>query len=119
MKAKNSVFCLELGKFDIKWRLTVLLLFYVLLLGMIQVEMNEYKGELIEIEKANKLENMKAGQFDRYTPYSVYGIRLISLPAPLNFLSAFQVYGSLVAAVDTGTKLIIYESRKGCYYRYG
>jgi hypothetical protein len=113
MKAKNSVFCLELEKFDTRWNLTVLLLFYVLLLGMIQVEMNEYKGELIEIEKASMLEKEKASQFNRYTPYGVHGIRLISLPAPLNFLSASQVYGSLVAAVDTGTKLIIYESRKG------
>lgn len=75
--------------------------------------MKEYKGELKEIEIANRLENLKAGQFDRYTPYSVYGVRFIIMPAPLNFLQTFLVYNDLVSAVDTGTKLLIYESRKG------
>jgi hypothetical protein len=89
------------------------LVFYVILTAMAQVDMKEYKGELKEIEIANRLEKLKAGQFDRYTPYSVYGVRFVIMSTPLNFLQVFQAYNDLVSAVDIGTKLLIYESRKG------
>lgn len=113
MKTKDSIFYLEFKTFAGKWHLRIILLLSVLLLAMAQVGMNEDRAELKEVEIANSLENRKASQFHRYTPYSVYGIRLISRPSSLSFLSTFQVHGCLVAAVDTGTKLVIYESRKG------
>jgi hypothetical protein len=93
--------------------MVVVLVFFVMLMAMAQVDMKEYKGELKEVDTANQLQKLNAGQFDRYTPYSVYGVRFVIMPSPLNFLQAFGVYNDLVSAVDTGSKLLLYESRKG------
>ncbi len=88
-------------------------MFFVILMAMAQVDMKEYLGELNEVEAANRVEKLNAGQFDRYTPYSVYGVRFVIRPATLNFLQVFRVYNDLVSEVDSGTKLLIYESKKG------
>ncbi|UCH97373.1 MAG: hypothetical protein JSV88_11120 [Candidatus Aminicenantes bacterium] len=113
MNTSKSIFYLEFKKSCGKWHVLVILVFYVILMVMAQVGMNEYKGELKEVEIANRLEKLKAGQFDRYTPYSVFGVQFIIMPTPLNFLQTFQVYNDLVSAVDSGTKLLVYESKKG------
>jgi hypothetical protein len=113
MNTSKSIFYLEFKRSCSNRHLAVALVFFFILMAMAQVDMQEYTGELKEVEIANRLEKLKAGQFDRYTPYSVYGVRFVIMPTPLNFLQAFRVYNDLVSAVDTGTKLLIYESRKG------
>ncbi len=86
---------------------------FIFLLALMQIGINDYKAKLKDIEISNNLEILKARQFDRYTPYSVYGVRLNCMPSPMNFLLTFKIYGGLSAAVDTGTKLKIYEDKKG------
>ena len=113
MNTSKSIFYLEFNRSCGRWHLGAALVFFFLLMAVAQVDMQEYKGELKKVEIANQLEKSKAGQFDRYTPYSVYGVRFVILPTPLNFLQAFRVYFDLVSEVDTGSKLLIYESRKG------
>ncbi len=113
MKTNKSIFYLEFKRSCGKWHLAAVLVFFFMLMAVAQVDMKEYLGELKEIEYANQSEKLKAGQFDRYIPYSVYGVRFVIRPGPLNFLQVFAVYNALVSEVDTGSKLSIYESRKG------
>lgn len=113
MNTSKSIFYLEFKRSCGKWHLVVALVFFFLLMAVAQVDMQEYKGELKEVEFSSQLERLKAGQFDRYTPYSVYGLRFVIMPTPLNFLQVFRVYNELVSEVDTGSKLLVYESRKG------
>ncbi|MCP5052334.1 MAG: hypothetical protein GY940_34520 [bacterium] len=95
------------------WILTAAVLLCAFLLYMVQMGIWETHEEIKEVKTASNLEAVKHKQFDRYTPYSVYGVRFHCMPTTLNFLLTFQLYDSLGSAVDSGTKLIIYESRKG------
>lgn len=113
MTEKKSIFYLEYKSFFIKRKLFILLPVFILLLAMMQTEIIENKSQRQEIKIANKLENSRAKQFDGYTPYSVYGVTVYGMPAPMNFLSTFKMYSALTAAVDVGIKLIIYQSKKG------
>ncbi len=113
MNTSKSIFYLEFKRSCGKWYLLTVLAFFSILMAVARVDMKEYLGELKEVEYANQSEKLKAGQFDRYTPYSAYGVRFVIRPAPLNFLQVFAVYNDLVSEVDTGTKLSLYVSKKG------
>jgi hypothetical protein len=113
MSEEKSIFYIEYKKFICKRNILILSLFFVLLLVMMQIEMNEFKSEKKDILISSEIEKLKANQFDRYTPYGAYGLRLISLPSPMNFLLTFKIYSGLVATVDCGIKLEIFENKKG------
>ncbi len=113
MKPKKTSFYLEFKQLFCIRHLAIIAIFFALLLVIAQIDIIEYKKELKEIDIANKLEKLKVEQFDRYKPYAAYGIRFFTMPSPLNFLSGYKIYGGLIAAVDHGTKLSIYETKKG------
>lgn len=105
---------MELKHFAKKKRIfvTFILLFFGLL-GVFQVQLGEFKAEVKETEKANKLEKQKPGQFAGYTPYSVYGLHFICMPSPLDFLNNFKIQNGLESSADVGSKLNITEDKKG------
>lgn len=113
MKPSKSSFYLDFKELTCTRNLVIIGIFYILLLGIAQMDIIGIKKEIKEIEIANKLEKLKFEQFDRYKPYAAYGIRFFTMPSPLNFLSGFKIYGGLIANVDHGTKVNIYETRKG------
>jgi len=113
MKPIKSLYYLEFKKLSCFWNLATLFILFALLLGIEQLGIIEYKKELSEIEISNKLEKLHGEQFERYQAYAAYGIRFYMMPCPLSFMSGFKIYSNLVAVVDHGTKLNIYEARKG------
>ncbi|MCX6581479.1 MAG: hypothetical protein NT166_15000 [Candidatus Aminicenantes bacterium] len=112
MKPSKSSFYLDFKELTCTRNLFIIAILYVLLLGLAQIRIIEDKVELKELEITNRLEKLKAEQFNEYVPYSVYGIRLFTMPSPLNFLSIFKIDSGLIAAVDSGTALKIYETKK-------
>lgn len=114
MKPKQSIYRMQLKRvLKMKRILLTFLLLYFGLLGMFQVQVSEYKNEAEETRSAAKLENQKAGQFSGYTAYSVYGLHFTCLPTPLDFLLGFKIHNGLGSSADVGTRLNIYEDKKG------
>ncbi len=112
MGKEKSIFYLEFKKFVIRRNIFILAVIFVLLMLLVQVEMIEYNDSIKNIEFSSDLEQLKAKQFDRYSPYGVYGIQLTAIPSPMKFISTLDLYSSLSASVDSGTKLKIYETKK-------
>jgi len=112
MKPKKTSYYFEFKQMFCLRYVIIIAIFFALLLAIAQMDIIANKKEIKEIEIANKLEKLKVEQFDRYKPYSVYGVRLFSMPSSLNFLSSFKIHSGLIAAVDTGTTLRIYETKK-------
>ncbi|MDQ1351405.1 MAG: transporter permease subunit [Acidobacteriota bacterium] len=112
MKPSKSSFYLDFKELTCTRNLVIIAILYGLLLGLAQIKISEDKVVLKELEITNRLEKLKAEQFNEYVPYSVYGIRLFTMPSPMNFLSIYKVNNGLIAAVDSGTALKIYETKK-------
>ncbi len=114
MKPKQSIYRLEL-KWSLKKKrvLFTYILLFLVLLGMFQVRVREYIAEAKEAQKVAGLETQKAAQFSGYTAYSAYGLHFTCLPTPLDFLLAFKIYNPLSSSTDVGTKLNLYEDKKG------
>jgi len=113
MKPSKSLFYLDFEDLTCARNLIIIAILYLLLLGLCQIQLSESKTELNELDITNKLEKLKVEQFYEYVPYSVYGLRLFTMPSHLKFLSNFKIGSGLIAAVDTGTTLRIYETKKG------
>ncbi|MCU0286719.1 MAG: hypothetical protein MUF15_09995, partial [Acidobacteria bacterium] len=81
MEPEKSLYYLEFKKLNCRRNQVIILILFAILFFTAQLDINEDKKELKDINLTNKLEKLKVEQFDRYVPYSVYGIRLFTIPS--------------------------------------
>jgi hypothetical protein len=97
-----------------KINLTLYLIFFALLLLVLQDGISSYKSTLDDKDIFQETEKLKVQQYVLYTHYGAYGIRLKVIPSPLSVIfNNTSVFEDLIANVDSGERLNIYNSFKG------
>ncbi len=112
MPGENAIIPGAFKRFVKKQRVLLVLIF-ILLMAMAQFGFIDYNITKNEVEKSPKLEKIIPDNLKKYTSYGVYGVRFNSLPSPFSFLVNFKPYHSLIASVNSGTGLKIYDTKKG------
>ncbi len=102
----KRIFCIR--------NLLILMVFIALLFFFMIDGIQNYKNFLANKETFLETEQNKVTQFVLITQYGGYGIRLMFIPLPLCILfHNSSVFNELMANVDTGERLNIYNSFKG------
>lgn len=114
MAAFKAFFILELKRFINKKNLTIFIVFLLLTLFLVQIHINQYKHAAANNRKFKEIEALKVNQFLNYTQYGLYGFRVFFNPSPVSiFFSHSGAFSELVSNIDTGEKMIFYNSIKG------
>ncbi len=110
----NAIFTFEAKRLLIKRNIVIFAVIFLVLAAFSREGINDYKsildnrGPFIETEKG------KVSQYLNYTQYGTRGVRLLLIPGPLSVIfNDLSVYNGLVANVDTGDGLYIYNTFKG------
>lgn len=114
MKFFRAVFRLEFKRFWCKRNVLIFLVFFLLLLYFLQDGINNYHSILSNKDLFQETERTKVDQYVLYTQYGAYGIRLLFIPSPLSVVfNNSSVFNGLIAGVDSGERLNIYNNFKG------
>ena len=110
----KSVFTFEAKKLLIKRNVVLFFVIFLILSAFCREGINEYKTILDNREPFLETEKGKVSQYLNYTQYGTRGVRLLLIPGPLSVIfNDLAVYRGLVANVDTGDGLYIYNNFKG------
>jgi ABC-type transport system involved in multi-copper enzyme maturation permease subunit len=83
-------------------------------LFLVQTHIDQYKHAAANNRKFKEIEALKVKQFLNYTQYGLYGFRVFFNPSPVSiFFSHSGAFSELVSNIDTGEKMIFYNSIKG------
>jgi hypothetical protein len=114
MHTFKAFFILELKRFFGKRNGMLILLLFLLSLLFIQNGINEYKNILDHKEKFQEIEESKVSSYISYRVYGTYGFRMLFVPAPITvFFNKSGLISDMTSYVDSGERLIIYNSLKG------
>lgn len=114
MHTFKAFFILEFKRFFGKRNGVIILLLLLLSLLFIQNGINEYKNILSHKKKFQQIEKTKVDSFINYRLYGFYGFRMLFVPAPITiFFNKSGVISDMTSYVDSGERLIIYNSLKG------
>jgi len=93
-----------------KRNLTVLVIFLVLCIGLVEVGIRQYRDMEKRKETFRELERKKVEQIVNYDQYSGYGFRLFFMPCSLStlFFNSSH-FTELTCSIDSGEKLNIYS----------
>jgi len=114
MHTFKAFFILEFKRFFGKRNGMLILMLFLLSLLFIQNGINEYKNILDHKEKFQEIEESKVSSYISYRVYGAYGFRMLFVPAPITiFFNKSGVISDMTSYVDSGERLIIYNSLKG------
>ncbi len=114
MAAFKAFFILELKRFINKKNLIIFIVFLLITLFLVQIHINQYQHAAENNRKFKEVEALKVKQFLNYTQYGLYGFRVFFNPSPVSiFFSYSGAFSELVSNIDTGEKMIFYNSVKG------
>lgn len=110
----NAVITFEAKKLLIKRNVVIFVVIFLILAAFSREGINDYKTILDNRKPFLETEKGKVSQFLNYTQYGTRGLRLLLIPGPLSVIfNDLAVYSGLVANVDTGDGLNIYNTFKG------
>lgn len=114
MRTFRAIFKLELANFLRKRNLFLLLSILLLSLVLSQDSANSYTSQIAEIKTFVEVEHAKVKEYVLTTQYGAYGIRVLYVPTPQNILyNNNKCFDHLLANIDVGERLNIYNSYKG------
>lgn len=109
----------RIGKIEFKrlfttWRIVLLIGLLAVCLGFAGYGVSEYHNLMREKQQFKSFEDAKISQYINYTQYGGYGIRILFVPHPTSVLF-INTGGApeIVAYMDSGERLKIYNSLKG------
>lgn len=110
----KAVFRFEAKKLLIKRNIVIFVVIFLILAAFSREGINDYKTILDNREPFLETEKGKVSHYLNYTQYGGRGVRLLLIPGPLSVIfNDLAVYSGLVANVDTGDGLYIYNTFKG------
>jgi hypothetical protein len=108
------VLAYEAKNLFIRRNIVILIAFFILLAAFSCEGTNDYKTILRSQKPFQETEKNKVSLFIHYTLYGIRGVRLMCVPCPLSVIfNDLAVYSDMMANVDTGEGLNIYNSLKG------
>lgn len=114
MKDFKTIFGIELRRVFCKRNLIIFLVLLLLLTVFILEGVKEYTSIFKNKKTFQVTEKTKVAQYVHYTQYGLYGIRLMFIPSPLSIIfNNSGLFKDLMANVDVGERLNIYNSMKG------
>ena len=109
MHTFKEFFLFEWVRFLGKRNLVVFGLLFVLVLGLTQYGVVQYKETLEEKSCFQDFESKKLDSFISYQSYANYGFRIMTIPSPLYILFFKSApLGDIIANIDTSERLMIY-----------
>jgi len=110
----KTVFAFEFKKLFNKRNVLIFLVILLVLIVFSWEGIDEYKTTLKNRKPFLETEKAKTSRFLNYTQYGTRGVRLLLIPAPLSVIfNDLAIYSGLVANIDTGEGLYIYNTFKG------
>jgi hypothetical protein len=114
MSIFKPIFVAETKELYVKRNLLILFVVFLLLILFLQDGINDYAAFKKNQEAFKKTESEKVKHYVHMSQYGTYGIRILFIPSPISILfSNSAVYSGLIANIDTGERLGIYNSFKG------
>jgi hypothetical protein len=114
MKTFKDIFTFELKKTLSKLNIALFMLFYFLLLLIVQNAQSLYKDSLKDKNIFQETEKSRVKTYRRYSQYGGSGIRLMYLPAPISILfTDNSPFNDLISKINTADMLDIYQPFKG------
>ncbi|MCP5052073.1 MAG: hypothetical protein GY940_33200, partial [bacterium] len=114
MKTLTDFLLMELRRFLRPKVLTILLIFSIVALGLLQYGISDHNDDLGNKENFRQLEQKKVTKYVAYPQYGTYGFRMLFLAHPMGiFFNNSAVPAEVHSFVDSGERLKIYYPLKG------
>jgi hypothetical protein len=114
MNPFRAIFYLEARRMLCRRNVIIFVVMALMLMLFLWDGIGNYRSILEDKEVFQQTERQKVGKYVLITQYGAYGIRLMFIPSPMSILfNNSSVFSELMANVDTGERLNIYNSFKG------